>query len=84
LSYTVEISPAAGRQLRRLAAATGRRLAAVIDILENNPRPAGCIRLRDSPFWRVRSGNYRVIYRINDDARFVLVVEAGHRREVYR
>jgi mRNA interferase RelE/StbE len=53
--------------------------------LESDPRPPGCQKLRDrEEAWRVRSGNYRIIYEIDDSKSVVTVLDIGHRREIYR
>lgn len=57
---------------------------AAIDQLATEPRPAGCIKLSGRAQWRVRVGDYRVLYEIHDDALLVLVIEVGHRRSIYR
>ena len=56
-----------------------------IDALSSEPRPAGCEKLAGADgYYRVRQGNYRVIYRIEDHRLVVVVVKIGHRREIYR
>jgi mRNA interferase RelE/StbE len=55
-----------------------------IDQLGNDPRPPGCRKLAGEDLFRIRVGDYRVVYSIDDDARHVIIVRTGHRREVYR
>jgi len=84
LPYQVEFTPAARRQFRKLPAEAQRRLAPVIDGLADNPRPAGSKKLvGPSDLWRVRAGDFRVIYTIQDERLIVQVVRVGNRREVY-
>ena len=52
--------------------------------LADNPRPAGCEKLSNQAWYRVRQGVYRIVYEIQDQALLVTVVKVGHRREVYR
>jgi len=52
--------------------------------LRDNPRPGGCKKLQGRDGWRIRVGDYRVIYHVQDDALVVLVLTVGHRRDVYR
>jgi len=60
-------------------------VARKIDALADNPRPSGAEKLKGAKdLWRIRSGNYRIIYTIQDEALLVLVIRIGHRREVYR
>jgi mRNA interferase RelE/StbE len=85
--FRVDFTPAARRQLARLAPDVQRRLRPAIDRLEYDPRPAGVAQLsgtRGIPLWRVRVGDYRVIYEIHDDRLVVLVIRIGHRGQVYR
>jgi mRNA interferase RelE/StbE len=84
MNYTVELLPAAVRQLRRLPAATRARIVARLAELETNPRPPGAVKLANEELWRIRVGDYRIIYEIHDDRLLVLVVRIGHRKDVYR
>jgi mRNA interferase RelE/StbE len=62
-----------------------QRLVAAIGRLADDPRPAGCEKLAGTEdAYRIRSGDYRMVFVIDDDARVVRVVKVGHRREVYR
>ncbi len=84
MPYQVEFTPAARRQFRKLPSEAQRRLAPVIDALADDPRPAGSKKLAGpADLWRVRAGDFRVIYTIADEQLVVLVVRLGHRREVY-
>ena len=85
MRYLVELRPAAARTLRDLPASDRRRIAARIDALASNPRPAG-VKLLAGPerLWRLRVGDFRIIYQVADEVLRVLVIRIGHRREVYR
>ena len=75
----------AERAFRNLSLDVQRRLDPAILALANNPRPPGCLKLSGSDsLWRIRVGDYRIVYQIQDDALLVLVVNLGHRREIYR
>lgn len=85
--YRIDIAPAAKRQLASLSEEARRRIRATIDRLELDPRPRGAVRLvgtSPEPRWRIRVGDYRVVYEIHDAALLVLVIRIGHRSEVYR
>ena len=83
--YSVQIAPAAVRQLRKLDPPARRRIQAAIELLAAEPRPAGAIKLVGGEGeWRVRTGDYRVVYEIHDDALVILVLAVGHRRDIYR
>jgi len=84
MTYRVRIAPAAERQLRKFDPQVRRRLHAAIDLLAEQPRPPAAIQLvGGAGEWRVRTGDYRIIYEINDGELIVLVLRLGHRREVY-
>jgi mRNA interferase RelE/StbE len=55
-----------------------------IRALAENPRPAGCRKLAGREGWRIRAGNYRVVYQIEGDRKAVTILHVGHRRDVYR
>jgi mRNA interferase RelE/StbE len=79
------ISGGAERDLRRLSREVAARVSAVIDELSRNARPHGCLLLRDyePPTWRVRVGDWRVLYEINDKAGVVTVTGVRHRGKAY-
>jgi len=84
VAYSVRLTRAAEKGLRRLSPEVRRRVGARIDRLADDPRPAGARELSGcADDWRARVGAYRVC-RIDDDARAVVVVEVGHRGDVYR
>ena len=84
MSYAVTLSPAAARQLRKFDPQTRRRLQAVIELLADEPRPPAATRLvGGAGEWRVRTGDYRVIYEIHNGELLVLVLRMAHRREIY-
>lgn len=83
MTYTIQILPVAARALRKLPPQAKRRIEAVIELLAEDPRPPASKKLTARPEWRVRSGDYRVLYRIEDRVLTVVVVYAGHRRDVY-
>ena len=77
--------PSAVGQLRSITRKDRVRVARTIDSLARDPRPPGVEKLRGTEdLWRVRVGEYRIIYAIRDDVLLLLVVRLGHRREVYR
>ena len=84
MSYAVKFSPAAARELRKFDPLTRRRIQAVVELLANEPRPPAAIRLvGGAGEWRVRTGDYRVIYEIHDAELLVLVLRMAHCREIY-
>ncbi len=83
-SYTVTVLPKAVRVLSKLPREIQQRIARRVDALALDPRPVGSEPVRPTAFLRIRVGNYRVIYGVDDNALTVTVVVIGHRREVYR
>jgi mRNA interferase RelE/StbE len=79
--WRVELAPAAQRQLRKLPPAETARLRAPILALALDPRPAGTLRPAGGPFWRLRVGDLRVVYAIDDTARAVVVLRVARRNE---
>lgn len=84
MNYSLLIVPRALKQIARLPAAIQDKLDATISGLSFNPRPRNCLKLSEREGWRLRVGDYRVIYEINDELRSIVVFRVGHRREVYR
>lgn len=83
--YRVEFTKKAAKELERLPEKVQRQIAPVVDGLANEPRPAGCEKLAgEDDLWRVRSGDYRLIYTVRDDLVIVTVVRIAHRKDVYR
>ena len=82
--YSLEIKPSAGRELDALDHALFSRIDRKILALAENPRPPGCKKLRGyQDQWRIRVGDWRVVFIIDDDAKRVSVTRVAHRREVY-
>ena len=86
MAYTIEIARPAQRQLKKLDASIRRNVSRRIDQLAKDPRPPGVVKLTDvsPPIYRVREGQNRVLYTINDDKLVVLVVRVAHRSDAYR
>ena len=82
--YRVEVRPAAVRALRKLDPKLRPRIEGAIALLAEDPRPPASRPLKGRPGYRVRVGDYRPIYTIQDDVLVIVVVTLGHRRDVYR
>ena len=83
--YSIQLTPAAQRQLKKLNPQARRVVATCIDGLATDPRPHGFRKLEGADsFYRMRAGSYRVIYQVRDDVLQVLVVCLGDRKDVYR
>ena len=85
MAYQIEFTPAAQKQLKKLPASARQALGPVIEALAANPKPEqGRLLVNTRNLWRIKCGDYRVLYRIEDHRLVVLVVKVAHRREVYR
>ncbi len=83
--YEVFIKPSAAKELEGVGTKKDRqRIVARIRELTENPRPPGFQKLSGADKYRIRCGNYRIVYSINDDELLVQIAKIGHRREVYR
>ena len=82
--YDVHVQRAVLSALRDLPRDVARRVDAVLLHLEEAPRPPGAKKLAARQWWRLRIGDYRLLYTVDDDARIVAVYRLGHRRDVYR
>jgi len=82
-AYRIELRPSAARALRKLDPQVRRRVQGAIAMLAQDPRPPGARALQGRPGLRVRVGDYRIIYTVEDDVLLVVVVRLGHRRDVY-
>lgn len=79
--YRVDIAPAAQRQLRRLPPGDAARLRGPIQALAMAPRPTGAAKLTGTDFWRIRVGDLRIVYLIDDEDRLVVVLKLARRSE---
>ncbi|WP_062519518.1 type II toxin-antitoxin system RelE family toxin [Demequina silvatica] len=83
MTFRVEMRPQALKALRRIHPRDRTRIYAAIELLARDSRPPASRRLVGSDYFRVRVGDYRVIYSIDDGRLLILVLTVGHRREVY-
>ena len=81
--YTIVLSKKAQKQLDKLSDDIAASIFETISGLENNPRPPGYIKLKGREGYRIRVGNYRVIYDIYDTELIVDVITLGHRKDIY-
>lgn len=83
--YAIQWSPKAVKELADLDNAIIRRIRTAVATLADNPHPIKSLKLSGSTNqWRIRIGDYRVVYEIHDDRLIVLVIRVGHRKEIYR
>jgi mRNA interferase RelE/StbE len=84
LPYSIEYTHAAERAIRKLDRSLQQRLLKRIESLADKPRGAGTVKLTGHNSYRIRVGDYRIIYNTLDDRLLILIVEIGHRRDIYR
>ncbi|MGH7883737.1 MAG: type II toxin-antitoxin system RelE family toxin [Candidatus Dormibacteraceae bacterium] len=85
LTYRVLLAPRAGKELSKVDRSPRLRIQRAIDCLSKEPRPANVKALKGRPgHFRIPVGDYRVVYKVADHRLLVMVVEVGHRREIYR
>ena len=85
VSYRLELTKTAAKELRSLERGWMGKILVALEALAEEPRPSGCKKLVGSEFtYRIRVGDYRVVYELQDSILLVLVVRIRHRRDVYR
>ena len=84
MKYTVEITSSAQRQFKKLPPAIQEHLIPKILALEVNPRPSGVKKLQVFEYYRIRIGDHRIVYSINDKTYLIKVLDLGHRKDIYR
>lgn len=87
-SYRIEFTNPARKELEKLSKSIQpkqlRRIRDTIEALAGDPRPPGAESVETTDYLRVRTGDYRIVYRVEEDVLTVLIIRIGHRREVYR
>lgn len=83
-SYSIELKRSAAKELTQLPPNDRGRIIARIQALADDPRPVGAEKLSGQDRYRVRQGDYRILYEIEDQVLRIMVVKIGHRRDVYR
>jgi len=82
--YRIEVRRRAQRALDKLPKSDFQVVIEAIKDLAHTPRPRGIEKVKSTGLWRIRQGDYRIVYAIDDNERLVIVVRVGHRREIYR
>ncbi len=82
--YKVELRRNAKKSLDRFQDQERHRIIAALLRLEQEPRPKGLEKIKGTELWRIREGDYRLVYHIDDEEKIIRVVRIGHRRDIYR
>ena len=83
-AYELLLRPSVEKDLKKIPATDLRKIFVRIEALREDPRPVGCVKLSGEEYYRVRQGDYRIVYEIEDKKLIVIVVKVGHRRDIYR
>jgi mRNA interferase RelE/StbE len=83
-SYKIYFRKSAAKELRKLPKPAIQKIIKRIESLAIDPRPIGCEKLTGQEFYRIRQGNYRIIYSIQDDELTICLVKIGHRKDIYK
>jgi len=84
MRYRVLIPKSVHKQINKLPSSVSVSVISKLEALQENPKPAGSLKMHGSEGWRIRLGDYRIIYDIDDRQKLVVVRRVGHRREIYR
>jgi len=83
MTFSIEFKKSALKTLKKIEKKHQIIISRSIKELALNPRPKNCLKLSGSPFYRIRCGDYRIIYDIQDKRLVIIILKIGHRREVY-
>ncbi|BAU67091.1 hypothetical protein STA3757_45000 [Stanieria sp. NIES-3757] len=84
MNYSLTIKKRASKVLAKLPSEDYEKVRDAIRDLAQIPRPSGCLKLKGREGWRIRVGVYRVIYQINDPEQKIIILDIGHRKDIYR
>jgi mRNA interferase RelE/StbE len=83
-SCRIEVKRSAAKEIADLTKADCQRVVAKVQVLADDPRPRGCERLTGAEKYRIRQGNYRILFEIDDESKMVTIVKVGNRKDVCR
>lgn len=84
VKYKIEFKKSAVKELNEFDSKVIKRIISKIKTLASNPRPEGCIKLTSEERYRIRIGNYRILYEIIDDLLIIYLVKVAHRKDAYK
>jgi mRNA interferase RelE/StbE len=83
-AYELMIRPSVKKDVKKIPDADLRKILERIEALREDPRPPGSVKLSGMEYYRIRQGDYRIVYEIQDAVLVVIVIKVGHRRDIYR
>ena len=84
MGYSIVILPSAEKQIKKLPPLINAKILKAISALSGNPRPNGYKKLKGINAYRIRVGDYRIIYEIQDDRLIIIIIAAGNRKDIYK
>ena len=84
VKYNIVLTRTSEKQLDKINAPTSDAIIEAIEKLAKNPRPSGCKKLKGRSGYRIRVGDYRIIYEVIDHQLLITVIQLGHRKDIYR
>lgn len=81
--YKIQIKRSAAKEIKKISKQYLKKILLKIGELADNPRPDGCIKLTNEEKYRIRVGVYRILYEIKENILTIIIVKAGHRKDVY-
>jgi mRNA interferase RelE/StbE len=83
-AYELQLLPSVKKDIQKIPKDDLKKILARMESLRDDPRPPGSTKLSGLDYYRVRQGNYRIVYEIQDTRLVVIVIKVGHRRDIYR
>ena len=84
MNWDIEFKRSAAKSLKKIRVEDREKIAQAIIDLQSNPRPTGSIKITNQNAYRIRQGDYRIIYTINNHKLIIEIIKIGHRREIYK
>ncbi|MCK5580621.1 MAG: type II toxin-antitoxin system RelE/ParE family toxin [Candidatus Omnitrophica bacterium] len=84
MTYNIEVKKSVLKVLKKIPREDQIHIAKTIKGLADDPRPAYCLKLAGSAYYRIRCGNYRIIYDVQDDKLIIIILKVGHRKDIYK
>jgi len=84
VKYKIKIKKSANKELQKIPTKNLRKIIKKIQLLANEPRPKDCEKLTEQERYRIRQGNYRVVFEVHDKEKLIVIFKIGDRKEIYR
>lgn len=84
VKYNIKFKKSSVKELYAIPKKDLKKIISKIEMLTDNPRPPGCVKLTDKEQYRIRQGNYRILYSIEDNRLIIYIVKISHRKNIYK